>query len=115
MSVAFYMDVHVPRAVVAELRKRGIDVLTAQEDGTARLSDEALLSRAASLQRVMVSQDVDLIEIAQRFLRAEIPFTGLIFARQRMVAIGAFVCDLELIGTTVDSDEMLNTILYLPL
>jgi hypothetical protein len=27
------MDVHVPWAITAELRLRGVDVLTAQEDG----------------------------------------------------------------------------------
>jgi len=27
------MDVHVPRAVITALRMRGVDVLTAQEDG----------------------------------------------------------------------------------
>jgi len=29
MSVSFYMDVHVPRAVTNQLRRRGVDVLTA--------------------------------------------------------------------------------------
>lgn len=33
MSVAFYMDEHVPRAISVGLRLRGVDVLTAQEDG----------------------------------------------------------------------------------
>jgi hypothetical protein len=33
MSVAFYMDVHVHAALTEQLRRRGIDVLTAQDDG----------------------------------------------------------------------------------
>ena len=33
MSVALYMDVHAPRAITRALRVKGIDVLTAQEDG----------------------------------------------------------------------------------
>ena len=32
------MDVHVRRSVTTGLRQRGVDVLTAQEDGTAQLS-----------------------------------------------------------------------------
>ena len=33
MSVAIYMDEHVHRAITAGLRLRGVDVVTAQEDG----------------------------------------------------------------------------------
>jgi hypothetical protein len=32
MSVALYMDVHVHAAVTEQLRRRGVDVLTAQDD-----------------------------------------------------------------------------------
>ena len=35
MGVKLYMDVHVRRAVTQGLRLRQVDVLTAQEDGTA--------------------------------------------------------------------------------
>ena len=35
-----YFDVHVPAAIAAELRRRGVDVITAQEDGTAELEDD---------------------------------------------------------------------------
>ena len=37
MSVHLYMSVHVRRAVTAGLRLRGVDVLTAQEDGNREL------------------------------------------------------------------------------
>ena len=33
MGVALYLDVHVPRAIAVQLRRRGVDVLTAIEDG----------------------------------------------------------------------------------
>ena len=33
MTRALYMDVHVPFAVTLQLRQRGVDVLTAIEDG----------------------------------------------------------------------------------
>ena len=50
------MDVHVRRAVTAALSARLIDVLTAQDDGSAELADDALLRRATELGRVLVSQ-----------------------------------------------------------
>ncbi len=33
MPISFYMDEHIPKAITLGLRMRGIDVLTAQEDG----------------------------------------------------------------------------------
>lgn len=55
------MDVHVPLAITVGLRLRGIDVLTAQEDNRAEVSDSELLSRATSLERILVSFDDDLL------------------------------------------------------
>ena len=62
--VSLCMDHHVPSAITAGLRKRGVDVLTAEEDGSARLDDDPLLNRATSLGRVLFSQDQDLLAIA---------------------------------------------------
>ena len=45
------MDVHAKAAIMAGLRRRGIDVVTAQEDGGTRLEDVALLERATALQQ----------------------------------------------------------------
>ncbi len=66
MSVALYMDVHVRWAITAGLRRRGVDVLTAQEDGAARFEDPALLDLATELGRILVSQDDDLLQEASR-------------------------------------------------
>ena len=41
-----YMDVHVKAAITAGVRRRGIDVVTAQEDRGQRFEDAALLARA---------------------------------------------------------------------
>jgi hypothetical protein len=53
------MDVHVPAAITSGLRRRGIDVLTSQEDGSERLPDDRLLERSTQLGRVLFSQDDD--------------------------------------------------------
>ena len=55
MGVELYMDVHVRREITVGLRTRGVDVLTAQEDGAAALDDPLLLDRATSLGRVLFS------------------------------------------------------------
>ena len=46
MGVALYMDVHVPGPITQQLRRRGIDVLTAQEDAHDAVGDERVLTRA---------------------------------------------------------------------
>jgi hypothetical protein len=47
------MDVHVKTAIAAGVRRRGIDVITAQENGATRLEDVSLLDRATALGRVL--------------------------------------------------------------
>jgi hypothetical protein len=51
VSIALYMDVHVPQAITDQLRRRGVDVLTAIEDTSAELADEALLEHPCSQRR----------------------------------------------------------------
>ncbi|MEX1119627.1 MAG: DUF5615 family PIN-like protein [Terrimicrobiaceae bacterium] len=42
--MALYLDVHVPAAIGAELRRRGVDIFTVQENGAATMEDGALLN-----------------------------------------------------------------------
>ena len=66
MSVRLYMDHHVRKEVTEGLRVRGVDVLTAEEDGTKRLPDPELLDRATELGRVLFTQDQHLLKEAAR-------------------------------------------------
>ena len=43
MAIRFYMDVHVPMSITEQLRRRGVDVLTAIEDESATLKDDELI------------------------------------------------------------------------
>lgn len=114
MAASLYMDVHVPLAITRALRRKGFDVLTAQEDGTARLSDPDLLDRAASLQRILFSRDEDfLAEVACR-QRAGRPHATVIYAHQ-FESIGRCVLDLEMILETATRDDCDNHLLRIPL
>lgn len=109
------MDVHVPRAVIAALRLRKVDVLTAQEDGAAQFDDKRLLQRATELGRILVSQDADLLREAARRLREGKDFSGLIYAHQLRVTIGQMVEDLKLIATATSTEEWPRKIEHLPI
>ncbi len=83
MSIALYMDEHVHRAITAGLRLRGVDVMTAQEDGRRNTADDVLLTRATELQRILFSQDEDLLAEATRHQEAGVPFAGVVYAHAK--------------------------------
>jgi len=109
------MDVHVPLAITEQLRMHGVDVLTAQADGAARLEDPALLDRATELDRILFSRDKDLLGVAAERQRNNHSFTGLIYAHQLTVSIGRCVEDLELIAKTTNPAEWISKVIFLPL
>lgn len=114
MSLKLYMDVHVKYPITQGLRQRGIDVLTAQEDGTTQMSDSDLLTRASTLGRVLFSQDEDLLQETARRQQAGEPFAGLVFSRQLALTIGRAIADLELLATVYEPAEMANRVEYIP-
>lgn len=115
MALALYMDHHVPRAITNGLRLRGVDVLTAHEDGASEASDSELLDRAGALQRVLFTQDDDLLREAAKRLADNVPFCGLIYAHQLQVSIGVCIRDLELIAKAGEFKDIENRIQFLPL
>jgi predicted nuclease of predicted toxin-antitoxin system len=115
MPLALYMDVHAPMAVTEALRRKGLDVLTSQDDGTATQDDEALLTRADELGRVLFSQDQDFLRIAAGWQRAGRPFAGVLFAAQQGVSLGRLADDLELLLTCCEPEELRDRVTYLPL
>lgn len=100
------MDHHVPRAVTNGLRLRGVDVLTAHEDGASELVDPVLLDRASGLGRVLFTQDDDLLAEATHRQHRGQPFGGVIYAHQLRVSVGDCVRDLELVAKAGDPKDM---------
>jgi len=109
------MDIHVPRPITRALRKLGVDVVTAQEDGTARWSDPALLDRATELDRVLFSQDEDLLAEAARRQSQGVVFKGVIYAPQLALRTGQFIEQLELLAKAGVPGDFANAVQYLPL
>lgn len=111
----FYFDVHVPAAIADQLRRRGIDLLTAQEDGTAELEDPDLLARSTALGRVLFTQDIRFKARAEDWQREARPFAGLLFGHQLHGSIGQYVRDLELIAKATEPEEWIGRVEKLPL
>jgi predicted nuclease of predicted toxin-antitoxin system len=109
------MDVHVPSAITRGLRRRGIDVLTAQEDGAGRLDDPALLDRATLLGRIIFTRDEDFLAEGARRLRAGETFSTIVYAHQQDVSVGRCIDDLEIIAEDSTADEASGRLVFLPL
>jgi predicted nuclease of predicted toxin-antitoxin system len=115
MAIKLYMDQHVPRAITVGLRLRGVDMITASEDGASELDDLALLDRAGELERVLFTRDDDLLTEAARRQRESIPFCGVIYAHQLRASIGTCIHDLEIIAKVGESEDLIGQVKFLPL
>ena len=109
------MDVHVRRAVTLGLRRRGVNVVTAQEMGFGKVPDSDLLDQATLMGRVLFSQDADLLREADTRIAARIEFSGVVYGRQNDLSIGQAVHDLELMSKVYLPEDMANRVEYLPL
>ena len=115
MALALYMDHHVPRAITVGLRVRGVEVLTAEENGAKELQDSKLLDRAGALGRILFTHDDDLLVEATRRQRAGISFAGMIYAHPLRISIGRCVRDLETIAKAGEPEDLVNHVQFLPL
>src|SRR3972149_3137555 len=109
------MDHHVPEAVTLALRRRGIDVITALEDGRERADDEELLNRASQLDRILYTQDQDYLGIADRRRKEGRSFSGIVYAHQQSLSLGKAIADLELVVQVLEAEHMKNQVQFLSL
>ena len=115
MPLRLYMNHNVRRAITDGLRARGVDVLTAREDGADRLPDPQLLDRATELGRVLFTRDDDLVvEARQRQQQGE-SFAGVLYSHQLRLSIGQTIEELELIATVCEPEEIAGQLWFLPL
>lgn len=115
MPVAFYMDVHIPVAITEQLRRRGVDVVTAIEEGTNELPDEELLKVTTAAARIVFTHDIGFKALAEQWQRQSKRFAGLAYGHAEGASIGQYVRDLELIAKATEPAEWMNVVVYLPL
>ena len=114
MGVSLYMDVHIPQAITDQLRRKGVDVLTALEDGCEVTPDAELLDRAGMRGRLIFTQDIRFKARAEQMQRAGWAFAGPLFAHPWHATIGELVQDLELIAKASEPGEWMNIVEHLP-
>lgn len=115
MSLGLYRDHHVPRAVAQGLRRRGVDLVTAGEEGTKREPDTNLLAIATELGRVLVTNDRGFTIIGSEWQQLGRAYAGIAYVRRQRIPHGKLIEDLLLIAEVYGPGDMANRIEYLPL
>lgn len=106
--IAFYMDEHVPGVISQGLRRRGVDVLTAQDAGMRGASDAKHMALALREGRTIFTQDAD-------FLRVHASghsHRGIAYAPQQ-TPTGAILRGLMLIYEVLRPEEMIGRVEFL--
>jgi len=106
--IRFYMDEHVDAAVTEGLRRRRVDVLTAQEAGLAAADDTDHVALARAEGRVIVTQDAHFLGLH----KAGVSHPGIAYAPQR-TPIGRLVRGLLLIRDAFAPQDMVNRVEFL--
>jgi len=106
-GLRYYLDedvVHGP-VVATELRKRGVDTVTAVEAGRAGqgISDQEQLEYATRQGRMMVTQDL-------RF-RPRLPHSGLI-VMQRPLSLGDYILYLQILAEQFSPGDLDDQVHY---
>ena len=103
MTLRLYLDHHVPAAVSEGLRLRGVDVLTAYEDGSAELEDHPFFKGRLSWAASSSTQDTDLLAVASEWQKTGREFAGLLYGHQLQLTIGQAIRHLELAADVLQS------------
>lgn len=94
-QVRFYFDESVDPEIANQLQRRGIVAYSTCDLGNLGASDETQLETAASLEAVLVTHDIDFIQIAFQRLREGQPCAGVLYIKEQMFSIGYIVRLLE--------------------
>jgi uncharacterized protein with PIN domain len=104
----FHLDEHLAHAIAAGVRRRGIDVTTADAD-LLSAPDEDHLAFAKRERRVIVTQDTDFL----RHAASDPMHFGIVFHPQGKRSLGAIIRHLALMHDAMAEDEMRGRIEYL--
>lgn len=108
-AISLYLDENLSPKIARQLQLRGIDAVCVRDLGYLGDEDANHLERATQFQRVLVTTDVDFLQIAQDGR----PHAGIIFGIQQNHTIGDWVKRLELICFVYTPADMQNHIEYL--
>ena len=105
MALHLYADECVDARIVAGLRRRGVDIVTAADERLLGADDETHLQRASELDRVVVSSDQDFLRLAHQRAEDGADHPGLLFILPR-TAIGVAVRGIALVSQAKTAQDV---------
>ncbi len=105
-----YADENIEASIIEGLRRRKMQVVSAVEIGYRGRPDEFHLTKASTLEAVVLTHDVDFLVLA---VRPDITHRGIIFSHSRDVSIGDCIRGVELIAKVLTDEDMENHIEFL--
>jgi Domain of unknown function (DUF5615) len=108
------MDVHIPAGIPSILRARGVDLLTAQEDGADELVDDLLLDRSSELERALFTYDQGFTRLVAARQRMAAPFYCVFVARDDPSQVRLYAEWLEMYASLADSDHVRGRLIFIP-
>lgn len=108
MTIKYYMDVHVKRAVTEGLRRRGVEVLTAQEADMQLAEDIEHIEYARRGGWIIFTNDVDFL----RLHASGVEHGGVAYCHQQ-TSIGQMIQGLMLIFQVLETEKMKNRVEYI--
>ena len=108
-AIRYYADQHLLHPVMEGLRRRGTDVLTAQEAARCGLLDPEQIAFVAANHLVLISFDSDFLSLHQAGTLHE----GIAWCPATKYSIGELVQMLVLLHAVSSPEEMQNRVEYL--
>ena len=112
LYVRLYCDEDVSAGIVANLRQRGFDILSARDTDRLHLDDDAQLAFAVAEQRALLTHNrYDFEQQHTRYLAEGRQHCGIILAMRRP-SDSAVVVRLLALLNSVTGEEMINQLRY---
>jgi hypothetical protein len=111
--IPVYTDENVDRRIIGGLRRRGVDVLTAQDAGLlGSLPDEQHLAFAAGQRRLLLTSDADLLAIAHAWNTAGRVHAGVVFYHQAWTSLGHVVTEVHNLVRAIEPEALANRVVF---
>ena len=107
-KLRFYLDENMDPEIAEQLRRRGIDVLTARDASLLKVSDGVQLRYAAAHGRVLCTKDSDFANPANW----NVEHDGIAFFPDNSASIGYIVEALQQVHRNESSESMKNSLRY---
>lgn len=108
-----FADQHVHAATVTGLRRRGMDLVTAQDRAQCGVDDDVLLTSATGEGRLMLTYDTDFLRIHREWLQSGKSHAGIVFWHGNQLPIGEAIRRIVDYAQHTDPADAANMVKYL--